>query len=59
MREKLPLDQVYVNNSHLGELEANIRLVNSEISSSKILMCQRNEKLFYKKKNVILNTICD
>jgi hypothetical protein len=58
MREKLLKDEVYVNNMHLAELEENIRLVSSDISSSKNFdMRQRNEKLFCKKRNVILNTI--
>lgn len=38
MREKLLIDQVYVNNSHVVELEENIRLVISAISSSKIFI---------------------
>ena len=38
MREKLLKEQVFVNNSLLGELEENIRLVISDISSSKILI---------------------
>jgi hypothetical protein len=38
MREKLLKDQVYVNNSHLGEMEENIRLVISDIFSSKIFI---------------------
>jgi len=38
MREKLFKDQVFVNNSLSGELEENIRLVISDISSSKMLI---------------------
>jgi hypothetical protein len=37
MREKLLKDQVDVNNSHLGELEENIRLVISDIPLSNFL----------------------
>jgi hypothetical protein len=38
MREKLLKDQIYINHSHLGDLEENTRLVISDISSSKILI---------------------
>ena len=59
MIEKLLTDQVYVDSSHVGELEVNIRLViSARFFIENFDACQRNEKLVCKNRDVILNTVC-
>jgi hypothetical protein len=59
MIEKLLTDQVYVDSSHVGELEVNIRLViSARFFIENFDTCQRNEKLVCKNRDVILNTVC-